>query len=199
MWRMTVLGLITILHFSVVLADDAEARRKQQAAFARMQKLAQPGDEHAQLKQLAGTWDVTLKHNGKKTNFVGTAESEMILGDRFLVIDGRGRSGNRRSEFRYTIGFDRRHGEYVINAMDNSGTYPVSARGKPTDMGIRMFGTDDDPYMKQLGYEKKFAFDLDVDSEDQFSLATLWVDTRTKEEKLLPAIEYTFLRRPAKE
>ena len=81
--------------------------------------------------------------------------------------------------------------------MDSTGTYPVSARGKPTDNGIRMFGTDDDPHMKKLGYVKRFAFDLNIKGDDEFSITTIYIDTRTKDEKLRPAFRYVFTRTDA--
>lgn len=176
-------------------ADERPSRQQQQAEMAKLRMQAEPGDEHAQLKTLAGQWSVAMKVGEKDMNFNGTASTSMILGDRFLVIDGRGKPANRDVGFRYTIGFDRRHNEYVIIAMDTTGTYPVSGRGKPAGQVIRVFGTDDDPHMKKLGFEKKFAFDLEIRNADSFSLSTLWVDTRTKEEKLNTAFEYVFTRR----
>ena len=162
--------------------------------YARLLKLAQAGEEHAELKTLVGSWKVTMTMGDRDLGFAGTAEAETILGDRFFVVDGKGMIAKRESAFRYTIGFDRRHDEYVIIVFDTSGTYPVTARGKKSDGTIRMFGTDDDPNMKKMGFEKKFALDLTIKNKDDFSITTIFIDTRTKDEKLQPAFTYHFTR-----
>ncbi len=180
-------------------SDSSENEQPEQITpseedYAKLLELTRPSTEHARLKKLAGDWSVSMSAGGKDTGFAGTAKAEMILGDRFLVIDGQGESKGEASAFRYTLGFDRRHGEYTILLIDTAGTYHVAARGKPTADGIRMFGTDDDPYMKKLGLEKKFAFDLDIRSDDAFSIITIYIDTRTKEEKLIRAFTHVFTR-----
>ena len=197
MLRVTVILSAAILQPVILLAEDEQAKQKQREEFARLRILAEPGEEHAQLKKWVGSWKVSMLAGEKDMGFDGTAKASMILGDRFLVIDGKGKTGNKESAFRYTIGFDRRHNEYVIILMDSTGTYHVSARGKPTESGIRMFGTDDDPHMKKLGFAKKFAFDLNIKGEDEFSITTIYIDTRTKDEKLRPAFRYVFTREDA--
>jgi hypothetical protein len=188
---------LLIVPAGMLSAQDQPAAKQQAQELAKLREQAEPGQQHARLKKLAGSWNVAMKAGGRDAGFVGSATAEMILGDRFLVIDGQGNAQGQESAFRYNIGFDRRHEEFIILAMDTTGTYPVSARGKPTETGSRMFGTDDDPHMKKLGFVKKFAFDLEIKSDDEFSIFTLWVDTRTKEEKLLPAFQYVFTRKPA--
>jgi len=182
------------LQTTSLFAEDETNRQEARKEFARLQKLAQAGEEHAELKALVGSWKVTMTMGENDVGFAGTAQAETILGDRFFVVDGEGLIGKRKSAFRYTIGFDRRHDEYIIIVMDTSGTYPVSARGKRGEGAIRMFGTDDDPNMKRMGLKKKFAIDLRIKGSDEFSITTHWIDTRTKEEKLRPAFTYHFSR-----
>ena len=155
--------------------------------------LAKPGKEHAELKSFVGNWSVQMTA-GKKTMGTGTAQASSLLGDRFLVLDGRLSVESKASEFRFTIGFDRRNEEYELTLMDTAGTYSVSARGKRVDNRIRVFGTDNDPFMKKMGIDKKFAFDLELLGKDKFSITTIYVDNRTPEEKLIPAFQYVFLR-----
>ena len=199
MFRRSLILSVVLLHAAVVVAQDESTRRKQREAFARLQELAGPGEEHARLKQMVGNWKVSMKAADNNWGFDGQAKSSMILGDRFLVIDGTGKTGNRESAFRYTIGFDRRHDHYVIILMDTTGTYHVTARGESTEGTIRVFGTDDDPQMKKMGLVKKFGFDLDIRSDDQFSITTIYVDTRTEEEKPRPAFTYVFDRADAQQ
>ena len=167
----------------------------QRAEMMRQIQLIGPGPEHKKLKSLVGSWDVTMLRGTNDLGFKGSAKASMILGDRFLVIDGKGTPSGRVAEFRYTIGFDRRHDEYVILCLDTSGTYPVTARGGATESGIRLLGTDDDPVMKKMGYgEKKFAFDLNIQGDEEFFIETIYIDTRTEPEKLRPAFRYVFKR-----
>jgi len=57
-----------------------------------------------------------------------------------------------------------------------------------------MQGVDDDPVMARMGFEKKFLFDLSLESDDAFPVSVIFVDTRTAEEKPIPSAEYRFLR-----
>ena len=189
--------LLAITQTATLPGQDQTAEEKRQQELAKLRMLAQPGEEHAQLKTLVGSWNVSMKSGGRDTGYVGAAQASMILGDRFLVIDGEGANRNRKSAFRYSIGFDRRHEEYVIVAMDTTGTYYVSGRGKSKENIIRMFGTDDDPHMKKMGLVKKFAFGLDIKGEHEFSVSTFFIDNRTQEEKLLLAYEFVFTRQDA--
>ena len=157
-------------------------------------ELAQPGPEHAELKALVGTWSVSMAA-GERQMGEGIANASTVVGDRFLIVDGEVSSENQDTEFRFTVGFDRRNGEYEITLLDSAGTYSVTARGKPDGKLIRMFGTDNDPFMKKMGIDKKFAFDLGIDGADEFSIATIYVDNRTENEKLIPAFRYSFERK----
>jgi hypothetical protein len=93
--------------------------------------------------------------------------------------------------------FDRRHSEYTITAADTTGTYAVTARGKPDAKKldeIVMQGTDDDPVMKRMNLEKKFQFVLRFVGEDEFSVEIMFVDTRAKEHKAISYATFVFQR-----
>ena len=194
MYRPTLILSAVFIQTVAACAQDELAARNQREEFARLRQLALPGEEHARLQQLTGSWKVSMQAGDTNWDFDGTAEASMILGGRFLVIDGKGKTGNRASAFRYTVGFDRRHDEFVLILMDTAGTYHVTARGKPIGNAIRMFGTDDDPQMKKMGLVKKFGFDLEIKNADEFSITTIFVDTRTDEETLRPAFAHVFTR-----
>ena len=162
--------------------------------MARLAELAKPGKEHRELAKLAGEWSVAMSMGGRAVG-KGKATGATILGNRFLVLDGELGAKDNRSAFRFTIGFDRRNNEYEVTLLDNAGTYSVVARGKPDGERIRVFGTDNDPVMKKMGLAKKFAFELQLKQEDKFGIIIFFVDTRTPEEKLLPAFQYDFQRR----
>ena len=94
MYRLMLLTSLAIQPVTL-LAQDEPTKGKRREEFARLRMLSQPGDEHVQLKGFVGSWKVSMKAGGKDTGFNGTAKAETILGDRFMVIDGQGKTGNR--------------------------------------------------------------------------------------------------------
>ena len=179
---------------AIGIAWSASGQDGEAPSMEELLEQAQPGPVHEVLAALEGDWNVVLSGpGGGDTNGEGSAMT--ILGERFLVIDfALGELGAAR-EFRYTLGFDRRHDEHSIVAMDTTGTYFVSARGGEEDGRILMRGTDDDPVMARMGFEKKFVFELELEDEDAFSISTFFVDTRTDQEALMLYGTYAFTRR----
>jgi len=196
--RKTMRQLIPILILLVLVSNHVTGQEKEsqekQLSQAELMELTKPGPEHRELGKLVGEWSVAMTAGGQEMG-KGTASAETILSGRFLVIDGQVPVGKQTSEYRFTIGFDRRNAEYEVTLMDNAGTYSVSARGSRSDDVIRMIGTDNDPFMKQMGIDKKFAFDLKIASQEEFEITTIYVDNRTEEEKFIPAFSYRFKRK----
>ncbi len=124
---------------------------------------------------------------------VGSAIAHLRLGDRFLEMELILDSGPIRKAI-YIFGFDRRHGTYTVAAFDDTGTYWVTAQGTATGGRIAMYGEDEDPVMRSMGLDKEFAIVLDVQSEDQVSIETLYVDTRTPARTEMPAFSYQLQR-----
>lgn len=125
----------------------------------------------------------------------GTAVVQTRIGGRFLEIEADV-DGAPMSHVMYVLGFDTRHGTYHIIAFDDSGTYFVTAAGDSTSgpPHIEMYGTDDDPHMKAMGFDKEFAFVWHLGSEDRFSIETRWIDTRTEARTEIPAMRLVFTR-----
>lgn len=193
--RFLILAACCGISWAVLSAAD-EAKPKAAPTFEELKKLAEPGPEHESLASLAGTWKVEqrMPPAQPKLRLEGTATVAPILKNRFLEIDAT-IPGEQGSDLRYMLGFDRRTGEYTIVAFDTQGTYFVTGAGKPGDDGILMSGEDDkDPVMKQMGFRKKYAFELKLAGPDQFSIVIHFVDTRTAEEKRIPFAEYAFTR-----
>ncbi|MEM1295408.1 MAG: DUF1579 family protein [Verrucomicrobiota bacterium] len=164
--------------------------------MAKLLELTKPGPEHALLKEFKGKWALTVK-TGTKKESKGNASSFMTMEDRFLWIsyDARGQAGRFKGGF--IIGFDRRHGHFTLLAMDIDGTYYVESRGVPDEGSkvVRLYGKDDDPYMKQLGLEKEFAHELDLRDPDKLTIAVFYIDTRTPARKELEAFTLEFRRK----
>ena len=150
-----------------------------------------PGSEHEELASLAGTWEVSVSEQP-----AGTARAATVLDGRFLRIEIMADAGPVTHAI-YTFGFDRRYGRYIVSAMDDSGTYWVSAQGARDGSAIRMYGKDDDPVMTSMGYEKEFAIVLHLHEPDRVEIETLFIDTRTPERNALPFMSFDLRRTEA--
>ncbi len=161
------------------------------ASIAQEPPPGEPGPEHEELTSLAGTWEVST--SGQTS---GTARALSLLDGRFLRIEILAEGGPVTHAI-YTFGFDRRHGRYIVSAMDDSGTYWVTAHGARDGSAIRMYGTDDDPVMASMGYEKEFAIVLYLHEPDRIEIETLFIDTRTPERNELPFMSFELRRTEA--
>lgn len=185
-----VLGLLLGLTLAA-RAASAPAGPQDPATLEQLLEQSRPGPEHARLERLAGDWKVArIPAGSERPSETGSARARSLIGGRFLDVEVT----LGEAELRYTLGFDRRHGEYSLILIDDAGTYAVSARGPEVDGRIRMTGVDDDPYMAGLGLEKKFAFDLELSDAQRFALVLHFVDTRPDPEVVHPAYTVRFTR-----
>ena len=185
---------IVFIGITSAIGQDAPTGQSNMDEMKKQLELTKPGKEHEELKRLTGNWKVTVELPGNQKGPTKSASAKTILGDRFLVVDGSTVIFNKPTSFRYTIGFDRRNTEYEISLRDDSGTYSVIGRGKRKGDTARVVGNDNDPFMKKMGIDKKFAFDMKFVNEDEFSIATVFVDNRTEVEKYMVAYTLKFSR-----
>ena len=175
---------------AIAMAQTAE----QQEQMRKMREQAMPGPEHETLAKLIGAWNAQMHAPGQPEAIAsGSARGETIMEGRFVDLTLEFGAGAAASKLRYTLGFDRRHDEYTLSLIDMAGTYAVHARGVEQGGVIRLHGTDDDPYMKSLGLEKAFVFDLSI-SDDRSEIVLYFVDTRIEERPLREAYRYTLER-----
>lgn len=147
-----------------------------------------PGPEHRALAELAGEWQVRL--DGEP---VGRASVRTRLDGRYVEFDLRGELGPM-SHVVYTLGFDARHGEYIILAMDDAGTYWVTARGAMNEGVVKAYGTDDDPQFEAMGLQKEFAIWFERQAADHVTFETRFIDTRTPDRKEIPFLAFELRR-----
>jgi Protein of unknown function (DUF1579) len=194
--RILLTTLCLILTASVRAEEPKSSKLPSREELLAMMK---PGPEHETMAKYAGRWNVELKMGAgaNAAKFAGAAEAITLVGKRFLQVSYATKGAGGSSDGVLTLGFDRRHGEHTIIAMDDMGTYSVQSRGKADAKTgkIRMRGTDDDPVMKAMGYTKEFVHQLEWKSDDAFSIEVFFVDTRTPERKELKAMEYAFMRK----
>lgn len=189
-YSIILMNCFVLLSFSQPTQDEINKLRNQ----------ARPGPEHQLLKKLSGNWDLTIQlgpEENKKFN-EGTARSYMTLENRFLWIGYEvQQSNNRKLKGSYTIGFDRRHDHFTLIAMDTYGTYFITSSGKMIEgeNKAKLYGKDDDPYMKSLGFSKEFAHVIDFGDKDSFTIDVFFIDTRTEDRNQELAMKFKFKRR----
>lgn len=139
------------------------------------------GPEHERLQGLAGEWTVVVDGEA-----AGRATGRTRLQGQFVELRIDAEAGPVRSAL-YTFGFDDRHGRWTVIAMDETGTYWVTAAGVAREGDpITMYGTDDDPVLAEMGIEKEFVIELTFTGADSARIETRLIDNRTEERRELP-------------
>jgi hypothetical protein len=190
---------VTLLFTSgSLVAQDPKPTQKPPSMEDQL-KLTKPGPEHEQLAKCVGSWDLTISMGAGPAamTYKGTAENRMTVGGRFLLLEYQAKGKADSTEGIITLGYDTRHKQHTLIAMDSFGTYWVTSKGVRDEKTgkIRMLGTDDDPMMKKMGYTKEFVHVLDLRSADEFAVEVWFVDTRTEARKEFKYMDYTFTRK----
>lgn len=146
------------------------------------------GGDHDFLHGLLGEWTVVVA--GEE---VGTAVGRTRLNGQFVEVAIEAEAGPIQSAL-YTFGFDDRHGRFTVIAMDNTGTYWVTARGMRDGEVVPMVGEDDDPVMTEMGLDKEFVIELEIAGPDAARIETRFIDTRTPARTELPFLAFELRR-----
>ena len=143
--------------------SDQPAQMPQMSAEEMMKeglKLGAPGAEHARLARGEGTWKVSGKFfmpGAPPMAFTGTNQAKMILGGRFLRIEGKAQSAQPglSSESLTVLGFDKRTGKYTLWGVDTYGTYSISATGDHDDASntTTFLGENEEPGMGKVPFQ----------------------------------------------
>ena len=178
-------------------AQDVSNTLNRPSAEALLQQ-AKPGPEHEILANYVGSWQVTVTmgEGDRAATSRGRVKTHMMMDGRFLWIayNVSGRAGSFKGAF--MIGFDRRNSRYTLMGIDTHGTYAVTSHGTqdPTTGKIKLYGNDEDPNMKAMGFEKEFAHVLDFRNPDEFEIEVNYIDTRTPARSEIKAMEFVFIR-----
>ncbi len=97
------------------------------ASAATSQEPAKPGPEHEVLKKLVGTWDTTMKAEGKE--YKGTVTYKMDLGGLWLVGSLESDLGGMKFQGRGMDSYDAKKKKYVSVWFDSMSTYPMLMEG----------------------------------------------------------------------
>jgi hypothetical protein len=121
-------------------AAQQDAQAAQPSAKEQMEayeKLAQPGEHHKHLGNLAGKWKVTGKSwmapGQPPTDMSGSMEASWILGGRYLQEVHKGSFMGKPFEGRSLDGYDNTTHEYFSTWVDNMGTGVMVFRGSCDD------------------------------------------------------------------
>lgn len=125
-----------------MLVPAAAQQRPTPEQMQAMAEKGKPGPAHRELASLEGEWTQEVTYNAgtpKPLKAHGTAMNRMILGGRFLLSERTSRVSGENPMPALNIdamsiyGFDRRTDEYTIVELDTTGTYWVSAAGRPKE------------------------------------------------------------------
>ncbi len=145
------LYIIAALFITATINAAAQTEQEMAAWMA----MATPNANHEVLKQFEGSWKMdwayrmTMEQPEEKGT--GTAEHKMILGGRFIQIDGMVDMMGQAMKILQFIGYDNRKNEYFLIGMDEFGTYAMICKGA-YDKNKKQFtfnGSDLDPMTKK--------------------------------------------------
>jgi hypothetical protein len=118
---------------------DPKAEAKKAAQMEAFMKAGTPGEQHAAMKKMVGTWDVASKwwENPKAAPMEskGTATYEMVLGDRFLRQTYKGDMMGQPFEGVGTTGYNNLTKKYQSTWMDSTSTQMYTSEGTASKDG----------------------------------------------------------------
>lgn len=138
-----ILGLVAVgsllLAIPAALASDDNAKTAKDAAMpshdemmAAWMKLASPGEQHATLKALAGSWKTVVKSwegPGEPKVSEGSCETTMLMDGRYLKEDFTGDVDGMPFQGMGLTGYDNSKKKFVGSWVDNMGTGIMVSEG----------------------------------------------------------------------
>ncbi len=152
--------------------------------MAKYMKLSQPGDHHAHLARLAGTWDTKVTTweapGAAPQTSAGKAKNTMALGGRFLRVDYRGSFMGQEFEGMGLSGYDNGKKQHTDLWVDNMGTLMYPSKGSCSEGGkvLELAGQYDDPISGQTKTMKSVTR---IVSDDRFVTKFYTKDSGGKE------------------
>jgi len=201
--RFTVLSLaIALAAPAAALADEAakdaappEMTAEQKAAMEAMAKAGTPGEAHAQLAKMSGSYDLEIKSwekpGGEAMVETGSATRTMALGGRVMVEMVQSKMMGQPFEGHGMHGFDNVTGKHWATWNDSMSTGVMISEGDCDDKGnCALTGTWNDPITR---------------SKTTAHMKTRWTDASTQvfemhapgpDGKEFKMMEITYKKRP---
>jgi len=166
--------------FTFVLLLISISAFAQQMTMEEALKLAAPGPEHKLLTDMTGKFKQKLKLDYPKGTILeseGTSTIQSILGGRFVTIDVNATMFGMSANSLTVLGYDKRKNKYTLFAIDEMGTYSVSAEGDYDSKTkiMTLNGTDHDPLSK-LTRSYKFIFDFSNENSHKMDIVFIQPD-----------------------
>lgn len=146
------LCIALVLCLGVAAATPAIAQEYDEAAMmAAYEKAMTPGEHHARLAQLEGTWAMTVSQwmqpDAEPTVTTATSTSKMIMGGRYLLDTVEGTAMGMPFSGTGWTGYDNVDQQYEATWIDNFGTGIYTYHGQWDDEagGIVLHGSYTDP------------------------------------------------------
>jgi hypothetical protein len=165
--------LFTLSAFS----QETEAAKADKEAMMKVWKeVATPGDHHALLAKLVGSWETTTKawmEPGAPPEITkGNATFSMVFGGRFLQQEATGEMMGQPFTGMGLTGYDNFKKEYTMMWIDDSGTAMYTAEGTADATGktITFKGTSDDPMTGKKNQPVKYVSRIIDDNTQLFEI-----------------------------
>ena len=149
-------GIALALSLSLAAAYPALAQEYDEAAaMAAYAKAMTPGEHHAKLAQLEGTWAMTvtvwMQPGAEPTVSTATSTSKMVMGGRYMLDTVEGTAMGMPFSGMGWTGYDNVDQQYESTWIDNLGTGIYTYHGQWDDEvnGIVMHGSYTDPVTGQ--------------------------------------------------
>lgn len=148
-------NLLYICLLALTLAFAGKTAAQSEQEMAAWMAMATPNANHEILKMFEGKWDMAWSYRMSleqpEEKGTGSAEHKMILGGRFIQMDGIVDMMGQKMKTLQFIGYDNRKNEYFQVGMDEFGTYAMFSTGKydKDKKQLTFTGTDLDPMTKK--------------------------------------------------
>jgi hypothetical protein len=199
MLRDLLLGLgFGLLLAAPAIAQEAKKGEGDEAAMmARWQAYATPGEGHAALKPIAGSWTATVKMwmqpGAPPQESSATSEAKWIMGGRYLQEDVKGTFGGMPFEGRGLTGYDNFKKKYVGTWIDNMGTGIETSEGT-YDAATKTLTSASEGLDPMTGKTKKSRDLVRIEGDDKM-VREMW--TKGPDGKDFKVMEITYTRKAA--
>jgi hypothetical protein len=129
----TIVLLLAVAGTTFAQSGDAKADAKKAAQMEAMMKAISPGEQHAMLKKMVGTWSVVSKWwenpKAQPVESKGTSTYEMVLGDRYIKQTYKGEAMGQPFEGIGHIGYNNLKKKFESSWMDSMSTQLFYSEG----------------------------------------------------------------------
>ncbi len=191
------LGLGLLVAAPAIAQEAKKGGDDEAAMMARWQAYATPGEGHAALKPIAGSWTATVKMwmqpGASPQESAATSEAKWIMGGRYLQEDVKGSFGGMPFEGRGLTGYDNLKKKYVGTWVDNMGTGIETSEGA-FDAATKTLTSISEGLDPMTGKTKKNRDVLRIEGDAKM-VREMW--TKGPDGKDFKVMEITYTRKPA--